>query len=192
MHRVLFLTLTNSARREGHRRTPMKRGFRRCVAAGRHAGETLLCSFLEPYELRRDYPMLRRPCYRSLHSEGFGGGWGCYQVVRSANLAQLAEDPRASRLGRATGSAPDVWLRSGPGLPDTQCAGNKIGCQRSRGMMGRARIWGKGRVGRNEVRAQVRPPFLFLLCYIFCFSFSLSLKFKVQNSILLCGKSSSI
>jgi hypothetical protein len=37
-----------------------------------------------------------------------------------------------------------------------------------------------------------KPSSLFLLCYIFCFSFSLSLKFKIQTSILLCGKSSSI
>jgi hypothetical protein len=51
-----------------------------------------------------------------------------------------------------------------------------------------------GKVGRRRedlAHAQV-SPFLFLLCYIFCFSFSLSLKFKVQNSILLYGKSSSI
>jgi hypothetical protein len=62
-----------------------------------------------------------------------------------------------------------------------QCAqGIKLGCQRRKGMVGHVRIRGKGRVGRNEVRAQLGASFLFLFFLLYFYFPFLFLEFKFE------------
>jgi hypothetical protein len=56
--------------------------------------------------------------------------------------------------------------------------GIKLGCQRRRGMVDRARIRGKGRVGRGPVR-RFLPFYFFLLYFYFPFLF-LEFKFEFE------------